>query len=378
MKVVSFFFLSIILLQCSYAQSTKNFGNLKIHENGQIGFYSSLKNDGNFNNTQGLAGFYGTGLNIISGTNPPLFHDIEINNDEGIFLETPVIVDHNTNFIFGDVINTKLNSNNTLSLTSVSFYNGESNFSKVDGFLSVTGQENFLFPIGDENYLRPLGLKTTSKTSTYKSAYLFENSNWYFPLINKDESGIALISEYEYWLLTGSDAAIITLSWNERSAIGNLTNNLDNLNIVGFNKELNMWQSLGALDRTGNLEQGMITSSEFIPDQYSAITFGVMQKSNAVSHKGYHYLVTPNGDGINDFLFIPELADFDSNRLMIFDRNGLKVFEQENYTNEFFGEAGFSIPAISRTKGLPEGIYFYLVELGEDNLTIQGFLFLDR
>ncbi|SNR26774.1 gliding motility-associated C-terminal domain-containing protein [Maribacter sedimenticola] len=378
MKILPLFTLYILFLQYTYAQNIRNIGDLKIHEKGQIGFYSNLKNDGNFNNTNGLAGFYGLNLNTIYGTTPLSFHDIEINNDQGVLLQVPVQVNHNINFIYGDFISSKSTSSPDLSLTTDSFYNGESNFSKVNGFVSVYGQQNFLFPIGDEFYLRPLGLKTNSTTTTYKSAYLFENSTWYYPFIDQGQTGIAQISENEYWVLEGNDSAIITISWDERSAISMMTNNLDNLTIVGFNKELNLWQSLGALDRTGTLDQGIITSYEFVPDHYSAITFGITPGNTAISHKGYHYLVTPNGDGINDFLFIPELAEFKTNRLLIFDRNGLKVFEQENYTNEFFGEAGFTIPAISRTKGLPEGIYFYLVEVGEEKFTIQGFLFLDR
>lgn len=89
-------------------------------------------------------------------------------------------------------------------------------------------------------------------------------------------------------------------------------------------------------------------------------------------------MVSPNGDGINDFLYIPELENYETNTLQIFDRNGLKVFEQDNYTSEFNGVAGVNVPAISRNRGLPEGVYFYLVSAGKQEFTIQGFLYLKR
>ena len=63
---------------------------------------------------------------------------------------------------------------------------------------------------------------------------------------------------------------------------------------------------------------------------------------------------------------------------MIFDRNGLKVFESENYSNQFDGVASDNISAIKRSASLPEGIYYYLVHLNNESLTLQEFLYLER
>ena len=91
-----------------------------------------------------------------------------------------------------------------------------------------------------------------------------------------------------------------------------------------------------------------------------------------------NYIVTPNGDGINDFLEIPELVDNPNNSIRIFDRRGLKVFEMENYTNEFTGYSNVDNLVIAKDLGLPEGVYFYLVTLNDLGLNYQGFLFLDQ
>ncbi|MGS0526712.1 T9SS type B sorting domain-containing protein [Zobellia nedashkovskayae] len=50
-----------------------------------------------------------------------------------------------------------------------------------------------------------------------------------------------------------------------------------------------------------------------------------------------NYFVSPNGDGINDFLEIPELTLSPNNFVQIYNREGLKVFEKANYINEFNG-----------------------------------------
>lgn len=370
--------MTLLLFCFAKAQNIRNIGDLKIHTNGQIGFFSSLKNDGTFTNTAGLAGFYGVFQNNIYGINSPQFYDFEINNDNGISLQIPITVNHNTNFIFGDIITSKAINNISLDLYSTSFYNGETNFSKVNGYVSITDVQNFLFPIGDENYLRPLGIDSNSAETFFKAVYMYENSLLYYPADLNFNNELSQISKEEYWVLEGADTTQITIGWNDRSAIHTLTDDLNYLVIVGFDKELREWVQLGTAERTGTLEEGFISSIEFSPNLYSAITFGTLKNKSPISHKGYHYLVTPNGDGINDFLYIPELEDFKTNRLMVFDRNGLKVFEQENYVNEFEGTASFDIPAISRAKGLPEGIYYYLITAGKDNITIQGFLYLDR
>ena len=83
-------------------------------------------------------------------------------------------------------------------------------------------------------------------------------------------------------------------------------------------------------------------------------------------------------DGINDVLVIPELASSPNNKLQIFDRNGIKVFERENYRDEFAGVANVDGLVLNKEAGLPEGVYFYLASLLDLALEYQGFLFLDR
>jgi len=54
-------------------QSFHNFGNVQIHDQGQVGFHMDVINDGTFDQNSGFAGFYNQGSLTVSGTNRPVF-----------------------------------------------------------------------------------------------------------------------------------------------------------------------------------------------------------------------------------------------------------------------------------------------------------------
>ena len=62
---------------------------------------------------------------------------------------------------------------------------------------------------------------------------------------------------------------------------------------------------------------------------------------------------TPNGDGVNDFLKFKNLEAFENNNLTIFNRWGKKIFEQDNYKNDWNG-GGFN-----------DGTYFFILSVPE-------------
>ena len=145
--------------------------------------------------------------------------------------------------------------------------------------------------------------------------------------------------------------------------------------LAGWNIATNQWENLGGPASVGDIDQGLSISDSFVPDDYAVITFaaaGVPREFLDLDD----YLVTPNGDGINDVLEIPELAESPNNHMQIYDRNGSKVFDKINYTNEFNGISSENNLVIARGKGLPSGVYFYIVSLDDLGLTFQGFLYL--
>ncbi len=68
--------------------------------------------------------------------------------------------------------------------------------------------------------------------------------------------------------------------------------------------------------------------------------------------------ITPNGDGINDYLYIKNLENVKDNKLLVFNRWGKKVYEKEHYNPDLDRWDG---------KGLADGTYFYI-------LTYKGIL----
>ncbi len=82
--------------------------------------------------------------------------------------------------------------------------------------------------------------------------------------------------------------------------------------------------------------------------------------------------ISPNGDGFNDGLIVRGLEDFPNNRIMIFNRWGNILYEEDNYTNDtpWMGTNNSG-------ENLPEGTYFVVLEI-RDRDALRGYLELRR
>lgn len=81
-------------------------------------------------------------------------------------------------------------------------------------------------------------------------------------------------------------------------------------------------------------------------------------------------ILTPNGDGVNDVLFIEGIHRFPANELYIYNRWGREIFAAENYENNW--------DATWQGKPLPNGTYFYVLNnratgenLGKGYITVH-------
>ena len=90
--------------------------------------------------------------------------------------------------------------------------------------------------------------------------------------------------------------------------------------------------------------------------------------------------ISTDGDGNNDGLRIKGIEDYPKNRLKIFNRWGVLVYEKEGYTNvdPFTGYSN-GRTVIESSKKLPQGTYYYILEYEDSHnqkRTKSGWLYL--
>jgi gliding motility-associated-like protein/uncharacterized repeat protein (TIGR01451 family) len=88
---------------------------------------------------------------------------------------------------------------------------------------------------------------------------------------------------------------------------------------------------------------------------------------------------SPNNDGINDLFVIRGIESFPNNSFVVMNRWGNRVFEVNGYRNNWDGTNQFGSLG---TKDLPEGTYFYILDLGEPGpdgeQVFRGYIYLGR
>jgi gliding motility-associated-like protein len=357
-----------------------NYGNLKIHETGALGFHNNFINDGISDENKGLAGFYNDDSSKISGAFKPVFNDVEVVVNNDLFLEVSMGVTNNCNLIVGNVVTPRNLIDINLEYIDTAFYNGDTELTKVDGYSSIMNKQEFIFPIGIEQRLRPLKLSSTGINNAAKSAYFRENPNnpstfnLRFDTEMRTDILIA-ISNDEFWDLDGIIPSKVTLTWDTESNLSSFIDHIKNTRIVGWNTALAIWEDLGNTGFSGDFSSGEITSDVFLPDNYSIITFGGSLSVDTIDLD--NYLMTPNGDGVNDYLHLDAVSLSPNNKLRIFNRWGRSVFEENNYNNLFNGKANVK-NIVNKNKKLPAGVYFYIINLYDINVIHQGYLYINQ
>jgi len=79
-------------------------------------------------------------------------------------------------------------------------------------------------------------------------------------------------------------------------------------------------------------------------------------------------VITPNNDGMNDYLTIPCVETHTKNDLKVFNRWGDLVHETETYNNDWAGTYDGN--------PLPNGTYFYLLRMDDESM--QGYFTIVR
>jgi len=82
--------------------------------------------------------------------------------------------------------------------------------------------------------------------------------------------------------------------------------------------------------------------------------------------------ISPNGDGENDTWQIPGIETFPDNEVRIFNRWGNAVFSAKRYSNDTPWNGTWD------GKDLPDGTYYYLIDLGDTSEKLSGWIQLLR
>ncbi|WP_010227835.1 T9SS type B sorting domain-containing protein [Gillisia marina] len=86
---------------------------------------------------------------------------------------------------------------------------------------------------------------------------------------------------------------------------------------------------------------------------------------------------SPNKDGMNETFMIDCIEKYPNNYLQIFNRDGNRVFEKKSYKNGWDGSAEGDL-SIGSQKKVPNGTYFFVLDLGNGSPQIKGWIQIIR
>ncbi len=116
----------------------------------------------------------------------------------------------------------------------------------------------------------------------------------------------------------------------------------------------------------------IVTAQDGTVNTYTlTITRGATTTDLVTVHNG----LSPNGDGINDYLVIDRITNYPNNKLTIVNPNGAKVYETSGYDNNFNHFDGHS--SVNGTL-MQAGTYFYELDLNVNGETkrVVGYIVL--
>lgn len=88
-------------------------------------------------------------------------------------------------------------------------------------------------------------------------------------------------------------------------------------------------------------------------------------------------VVTPNGDGFNDFMEIEGIEDYPNNKVTIFNRWGNLIWEKDGYRNDDTGFGGEGNGRMANG-ALTDGTYFLIIDKGDGSERQKNFVVIKR
>jgi len=335
---------------------------------GDAYIYGNWNNDGvvDFLETTGLTRYVGENTQLLSGIEYSYLYNALFNNasaQPAFNLSGAISVANESTYRLGIVDND--NFGGTFQFEQDAYHVFTSNDSHVDGPVEKVGDNPFEYPIGDGGYFRFAGIsEPDTTTDVFIGKYFFEPTTTNYPVDNVSD-GITLIDSAEHWTIERTNATsevLITLSWDVNTTPSDiLVAPYEAIHIVRWDAALELW-----IDQGGVVDTTAQTVTTAVSD-YGVFTLARVTERILPCALTVIDLMTPNGDGMNDFFEviqpINDSSCAENIKVMIFNRWGAKVYEGENYDTISTPFGGYSegIGTISRGEKLPTGTYFYVL-----------------
>lgn len=346
------------------------------HNEGRTEFTPDLEGYTRFQGIRGpqeIAGAISSDFKHVLFDNPTDFYSFYLSGDMYIFGEA--------NFHSGIIDNANYGGSMTFEQDGMPI--ATSDRSHVNGEVHKYGDNSFVFPIGKDKMYRPGGMIQLGEFPTsFGAEYQAFNSNNQYPHA-QHSADILSINDKEYWTIeeaTTSGEVLIHLTWDDRITPSRLLHDYEVLVILAWNSIAAQWISLG-----GSVDPNENRVTSIVQGQaYDVFTLGTIRVAPKDDNLFIYNAINPNDTDGNEYFKIIGLEDFPDNRVRIFNRWGVLVFEEQGYdtNNNVFSGISQGRATIERGKELPVGTYFYILDYvvpatGKSK-SIQGYLYLNR
>ncbi|MEQ8646691.1 MAG: gliding motility-associated C-terminal domain-containing protein [Cyclobacteriaceae bacterium] len=234
----------------------------------------------------------------------------------------------------------------------------------VIGRLIMTGSQTY--PIGTSNYYLPVIINQLTGDPTAVGIRAVES-----PLAGPLDNTIAEIAPF-HWVMDESDEEFNVQVGFENA---DFLQELDYAMVLQAASANATVYSLYQDSTSGDTALGLIANDPNHPLTLSYFSIGRKYLPKDKPPIKVLNLVSPNGDGKNEFLFIENIDAYPECLVVIYDRWGTKVFEQSGYDNRekvFRGNNN-----VLKKSELTEGTFYYVIR-SEGQKLGSGFFELMR
>lgn len=370
-----------------------NEASARFINDGEVYVFENWMNNGSVDFSpaeNGKTFFVGKQEQQIDGRSVSNFQNITFDNLTTLTpfsLKSTIAVGNNTDFLNGIINAADFNGKMIFNENAVYSNVGDQSF--VDGMVEKIGSVMFEFPVGDDLFYRPaLHAGSSLNDDVYTTQYFYQNSDALYPHANKEDDTILVINDQEYWKVTrdnGSDKIILSLSLSEKTTPAAFYNlkTTEEVAIVRWDERAAKWiNEKGLLSDpiSGEAYSNLLTGQV---NDYGIFTMAIVKKGTPKTGEVTVYnAISPNGDGINDTFHIEGIDRFPDNKVEIYNRWGVKVYDATSYNESDNMFRGYSDGRTTLKRGdkLPTGTYFYILNYNNGTQVIErsGYLYINN